>query len=53
MTYLPEKDEYWPADEVPEGVKTLDISGTELRRRLKNGAVSSLSPFLLKLGYLN
>lgn len=24
---------------VPEGVQTLDISGTELRRRLKTGAV--------------
>lgn len=37
MTYLPDKDEYAPKDEVPEGVKTLDISGTELRRRLKLG----------------
>merc|ERR1711939_1007671 len=27
-----------PIDEVPKGVQTLDISGTELRRRLKNGA---------------
>ncbi|CAL1707659.1 unnamed protein product [Somion occarium] len=38
MTYLPSTDEYQPADEVPAGVQTLDISGTELRRRLKTGA---------------
>ncbi|KAI0043648.1 sulfate adenylyltransferase [Auriscalpium vulgare] len=38
MTYLPATDEYMPADEVPKGVQTLDISGTELRRRLKTGA---------------
>lgn len=37
MTYLPDADEYSPKDEVPEGVKTLDISGTELRKRLKFG----------------
>jgi sulfate adenylyltransferase len=38
MTYLPDTDEYRPNDQVPEGVKTLNISGTELRRRLKAGA---------------
>ncbi|OCH95152.1 ATP-sulfurylase [Obba rivulosa] len=38
MTYLPSSDEYQPVDEVPKGVQTLDISGTELRRRLKTGA---------------
>ncbi|KAI0093255.1 ATP-sulfurylase [Irpex rosettiformis] len=38
MTYVPASDEYQPADEVPKGVTTLDISGTELRRRLKTGA---------------
>lgn len=38
MTYLPDSDEYRPKDEVPAGVKTLDISGTELRRRLRVGA---------------
>ncbi|EAU91769.1 sulfate adenylyltransferase [Coprinopsis cinerea okayama7 len=38
MTYLPATDEYQPVDEVPKGVQTLDISGTELRRRLKTGA---------------
>ncbi|GAA94662.1 uncharacterized protein L969DRAFT_94705 [Mixia osmundae IAM 14324] len=38
MTYLPGSDEYQPIDEVPKGTQTLDISGTELRRRLKTGA---------------
>lgn len=38
MTFVPDYDEYMPKDEVPEGVKTLDISGTELRRRLRVGA---------------
>ena len=38
MTYLPDEDEYRPKDEVPKGVRTLDISGTELRRRLRAGA---------------
>ncbi|PNS19505.1 Sulfate adenylyltransferase [Sphaceloma murrayae] len=37
MTYLPDTDEYKPVDEVEKGVKTLDISGTELRRRLRTG----------------
>ncbi|KAF7376324.1 Sulfate adenylyltransferase [Mycena sanguinolenta] len=38
MSYIPSADEYQPADEIPKGVETLDISGTELRRRLKTGA---------------
>ncbi|KAF8348338.1 sulfate adenylyltransferase [Amanita rubescens] len=38
MTYLPSTDEYQPVDKVPKGVQTLDISGTELRRRLRTGA---------------
>lgn len=38
MTYLPDSDEYQPKDTVKAGTKTLDISGTELRRRLKVGA---------------
>ncbi|KZT08351.1 ATP-sulfurylase [Laetiporus sulphureus 93-53] len=38
MTYLPSTDEYVPVDEVPKGAQTLDISGTELRKRLRNGA---------------
>ncbi|EKD21473.1 uncharacterized protein L3040_006148 [Drepanopeziza brunnea f. sp. 'multigermtubi'] len=37
MTYLPDSDEYRPNDEVPAGVRTLDISGTELRNRLRTG----------------
>ncbi|KAK9465482.1 hypothetical protein V1512DRAFT_292513 [Lipomyces arxii] len=37
MTYLPDADEYSPKDEVEAGVKTLDISGTELRKRLRLG----------------
>ncbi len=28
MTYLPDSDEYKPKDEVPQGTRTLDISGT-------------------------
>lgn len=38
MTYLPDSDEYKPKDEVPPGIRTLDISGTELRKRLRTGA---------------
>ena len=38
VSYIPDLDEYIPADEVQPGQKTLDISGTELRRRLKTGA---------------
>lgn len=37
MVYLPESDRYMPIDEVPEGTKTLSISGTELRERLADG----------------
>ncbi|KAG9254164.1 sulfate adenylyltransferase [Emericellopsis atlantica] len=37
MIYIPDKDEYMPANEIPEGTKTLNISGTELRNRLKTG----------------
>ena len=37
MTYLPDSDEYRPKDEVPAGIRTLDISGTELRKRLRTG----------------
>ena len=38
MTYVPSLDEYQPADEVAKGTETMDISGTELRKRLKTGA---------------
>ena len=37
VSYCPDTDEYLPQDEVPAGVKTISISGTELRRRLKLG----------------
>ncbi|NAZ37453.1 bifunctional sulfate adenylyltransferase/adenylylsulfate kinase [Rubellimicrobium sp. CFH 75288] len=37
MVYVQEKAQYFPVDEVPEGCTTLDISGTELRRRLREG----------------
>jgi len=38
MSYIPESDEYMPSDQIPKGTVTADISGTELRRRLKSGA---------------
>ena len=37
MVYLQNEDRYVPADEVPNGAKVLDISGTELRQRLNEG----------------
>ena len=37
MVYAPEHDTYYPVDEVPEGVETVNISGTEQRRRLQLG----------------
>jgi sulfate adenylyltransferase len=37
MVYLQNEDRYVPADEIPEGAKVLDISGTELRQRLNEG----------------
>ena len=37
MVYLADQDTYVPDQEVPEGAKTLTISGTELRRRLSEG----------------
>jgi sulfate adenylyltransferase len=33
MVYLPDEDRYSPVDEVPAGVKTADISGTEVREK--------------------
>jgi len=38
MTYVPSLEDYLPIDEVPKGVSTANISGTELRLRLKTGA---------------
>ena len=37
MVYVEDQDTYMPIDEVPEGVRTLSISGTELRERLAGG----------------
>ena len=37
MVYVQEKAQYFPVDEVPQGSTVLDISGTELRRRLREG----------------
>ena len=37
MVYVQERAEYEPADEVREGDTVLNISGTELRRRLQEG----------------
>jgi sulfate adenylyltransferase len=37
MVYVQEKAQYEPRDEVAEGDTILDISGTELRRRLQEG----------------
>ncbi len=38
LVYVAERDEYFPENEVPEGLKPLNISGTELRERLVAGA---------------
>lgn len=37
MVYLEDEDVYVPDNEVPKGVRTLNISGTELRNRLNEG----------------
>src|SRR6201987_3992174 len=37
MGYVENRDEYMPEDEVPEGSRVLNISGTEQRRRLNEG----------------
>ena len=37
MVYVQEKAQYFPANEIPEGSTVLNISGTELRRRLREG----------------
>ena len=37
MLYVEDLDTYVPEDEVPEGARTLNISGTEQRRRLNEG----------------
>jgi sulfate adenylyltransferase len=37
MAYVQDQDAYYPEDEIPSGARTLNISGTELRRRLAEG----------------
>lgn len=37
MVYVEDRAQYVPRSEVPEGARVLNISGTELRRRLKEG----------------
>jgi sulfate adenylyltransferase len=37
MVYVEDQDRYMPVDEVPDGARTLSISGTELRERLADG----------------
>ncbi|MFD1883067.1 bifunctional sulfate adenylyltransferase/adenylylsulfate kinase [Paracoccus pacificus] len=37
MVYVQERAQYEPADEIEDGVTILNISGTELRRRLREG----------------
>src|ERR671914_2610174 len=37
MVFVEDRDAYFPVDEVPEGARTLNISGTELRQRLAQG----------------
>jgi len=37
MVYSEEYDKYFPINKIPEGVKPLKLSGTEVRRRLRTG----------------
>ena len=37
MVYIEELDTFVPEDEIPKGMRVMDISGTELRRRLNEG----------------
>jgi len=37
MVYVESKDTYYPVDQVPEGEKTANISGTKLRHLLRTG----------------
>jgi len=37
MVYLEDQDKYFPDNEVPNGARVLNISGTELRQRLNEG----------------
>jgi len=37
MVYSKEHDKYFPINKIPEGVKPMKLSGTEVRRRLRTG----------------
>jgi len=37
MVYAPDHEKYYPVNAVPDGLRTLKLSGTEVRRRLKTG----------------
>lgn len=37
MVYLPFEDEYRSRDQVPEGVDTISMSGSDIRRRIREG----------------
>ncbi len=37
LVYVEDRDSYFPEDKIPEGSRSLDLSGTELRRRLSEG----------------
>ncbi len=37
LVYLPFEDEYRPIDEVPEGVQTISLSGSDIQERIKSG----------------
>jgi sulfate adenylyltransferase len=37
MVYVKDQDAYFPENEVPRGTRTVNLSGTELRRRLAEG----------------
>lgn len=37
MVFSPDENKYYPVNEVPSGLRTLKLSGTEVRRRLKTG----------------
>ncbi|PYL46319.1 MAG: adenylyltransferase, partial [Verrucomicrobia bacterium] len=37
MVYVEDRDKYFPENEVPPGSRVLDLSGTQLRRRLNDG----------------
>ncbi len=38
VSYIEDRGEYLTEEEIPEGAKVLNLSGTELRRRLREGA---------------